>query len=87
MTRDETHGVLKNRPSCLSVLLRSETVPVGILYVDSSTNDAFGTTTEAQNLVEVLEENALVLRLALAVERTLTPLRVGGPNLDLKELG
>lgn len=87
MTRDETHGVLKNRPSCLSVLLRSETIPVGVLYVDSSENDAFGTTTEAQKLVEDLEQDALVLRLAQAVERTLTPLRVGGPNLDLKELG
>jgi hypothetical protein len=87
MTRDETHGVLNSRPSCLSVLLRVDSVPVGILYIDSTARDAFGDTKAAQELVDSLETHPLVVKLAASVERTLTPLRVGGPNLDLKELG
>jgi hypothetical protein len=87
MTRDETHGVLNPRPSCLSVLLRVDTVPVGIVYIDATARDAFGDTKTAQKLVAALEIEPLVVKLAVAVERTLTPLRVGGPNLDLKELG
>lgn len=87
MTRDETHGVLNTRPSCLSVLLRVDNVPVGILYVDSTERNAFGIDQAAQKLAISLESEPLVIKLASAVERTLTPLRVGGPNLDLKELG
>jgi hypothetical protein len=87
MTRDETHGVLNARPSCLSILLRVGAVPVGILYIDSSDRDAFGDTASAERLVTALETDTMVVDLAQAVERTLAPLRVGGPNLDLKELG
>jgi hypothetical protein len=87
MTRDETHGILNTRPSCLSILLRVDTVPVGILYVDSTATDAFGDKAEAARLVITLETEPLVLKLALSVERALVPLRVGGPNLDLKEIG
>ncbi|PTS75003.1 hypothetical protein DBR17_16315 [Sphingomonas sp. HMWF008] len=87
MTRDETHGILNTRPSCLSVLLRVDSVPVGLLYVDSTTRDAFGDNQAAQKLAISLETQPLIVKLAGSVERTLTPLRVGGPNLDLKELG
>lgn len=87
MTRDETHGILNTRPSCLSVLLRVDSVPVGLLYVDSTARDAFGNNEAAQGLATNLEAEPLLATLAASVERALTPLRVGGPNLDLKELG
>lgn len=87
MNRDETHGVLNTRPSCLSVLLRSAGVDVGILYVDSSKRDAFGNDRAAQIYSVSLEAEPLVVGLAAAVERVLAPLRAAGPNLDLKDIG
>jgi hypothetical protein len=87
MTRNETHGVLNTRPSCLSVLLRSGGIETGILYVDSTEHDAFGDDIRAQAFAIQLENDAFTIELAEAVERTLAPLRVGGPNLDLKDLG
>jgi hypothetical protein len=87
MTREETHGVLNSRPSCLSVLLRAGGIDVGILYIDSSAKRAFGTNDEASTYSLALEQKPLVVELAAAVERALAPLRAAGPNLDLKELG
>jgi len=87
MTRDETHGVLNARPSCLSVILRKDMVPVGILYVDSTIRNAFGDNTAAKSLASELETAPHVIKLAVAVEKTLAPLRLGGPNFNLKDLG
>lgn len=87
MTREETHGVLNEKPSCLSIILRADDVAVGILYVDSSEKNAFGDSETAQKLALALEDMPACKKLAAAVERALTPLRIGGPNLDIKELG
>jgi hypothetical protein len=85
MTRGETHGMLKSKPSCLSILLRSGGAESGILYLDSSDKDAFGD--DAQGLAETLEKSPQIAELAAAVERALAPLRAAGPNLDLKDPG
>jgi HAMP domain-containing protein len=87
MTDDEARGKLKAKPSCLSILLRSDGLLVGVLYADADTVDAFGTTAQAQTLVDKLEGVDEVRRLATAVERTLAPLRTSSPNLDIKRLG
>jgi hypothetical protein len=87
MTREETHGVLNSRPSCLSILLKFEGEDVGILYVDSTERDAFKDTPNAQVYAESLEAEQQVLELAAAVSRAMAPLRVGGPNLDFREAG
>lgn len=87
MTRREAHGKLNEKPSCLSVLLRSGQALVGVLYVDSDDRDAFGVTKEAMKLVKALEKEELVLELAAAIERTLAPLRAAAPNLDINKLG
>lgn len=87
MTADEAHGMLNSKPSCLSVILRSGGIETGILYMDSSSQNAFGRDAEAQSFVENLEKKPLVVELGAAVERALAPLRTAAPNFDLKELG
>jgi hypothetical protein len=77
--------MLKSKPSCLSILLRSGGAESGILYLDSSDKDAFGD--DAQGLAETLEKSPQIAELAAAVERALAPLRAAGPNLDLKDPG
>jgi hypothetical protein len=85
MTRSETHGVLQNKLSCLSVVLRAGGTESGILYLDSSKEDAFGNDAAAQTFARSLETQRSVVALAKAVERAMTPLRAAGPNLDLKD--
>jgi len=87
MTRQEAHGKLKAKPSCLSVLLRSNGLMVGILYLDSDLSDAFGITSAAQTLAKSLETDSLVKALCVAVGRTMAPLRTAAPNLDISKLG
>lgn len=87
MTRGETHGILKSKPSCLSVLLRSGGTESGILDIDASNENAFGNDNAAQTIAETLEKSAAVTELAAAVERALAPLRDAGPNLDFKDPG
>ena len=87
MTRQEAHGKLKAKSSCLSVLLRANGIMVGILYLDSDLPDAFGITTAAQALAKELETDSLVNALCVAVGRTMAPLRAAAPNLDISKLG
>lgn len=87
MTTDEAHGMLNSRPSCLSILLRSGGVEMGILYIDFSTENAFGEDPDAQQFAAELESKPCVSELATAVERALAPLRAAAPNFELKELG
>ena len=87
MTQSETHGVLQNKHSCLSVVLRAGGTESGILYLDSSKENAFGKDAAAQTFARSLETQRSVVALAEAVERAMTPLRAAGPNLDLKNVG
>lgn len=87
MTREEAHGMLNSKHSCLSVLLRSGGIPVGILYIDTDQKDAFGEGGDANTFAARLEVSVNVKDLADAVERTMAPLRAAAPNLDLKDLG
>ena len=42
MTEEEAHGQVNDRPSCLSVVVRHQSLPMGILFIDSTQKDAFG---------------------------------------------
>ncbi|MBS3652462.1 hypothetical protein KEU06_28145 [Pseudaminobacter sp. 19-2017] len=87
MTHSETHGVLQNKHSCLSIVLRAGGTESGILYLDSSKENTFGEDKRAQAFARELETRPSVIALAEAVERAMTPLRAAGPNLDLKDVG
>ena len=87
MTKEEAHGMLNSKHSCLSIVLRSNNIPVGLLYLDADDRDVFGNDAAAMSLAADLESQPAVVELAEAVERAMAPLRAAAPNLDLKELG
>lgn len=84
MTTVEASGSALEKHSCLSVILKSGELEWGILYIDSSTKEAFGDNDKALAFAKELEENPKVIKLAEAVERALAPLRAAGPDLDLR---
>jgi hypothetical protein len=74
----------RGRPADLCVILRNdEHLQIGILFVDSTTPDGFGSDEVAVNVVNTLETEAETLALSRALERVLAPLRVAAPDLEI----
>lgn len=85
MTKEEAHGMLQSKHSCLSILLISDGSPTGLLYVDTDVSNAFGSNDDAKAFAKAMESDPKVIDLAAAVERTMTPLRAAAPNLDIRD--
>jgi hypothetical protein len=74
----------RERPADLCVILRNDDhLPVGLLFVDSTTADGFGTDAVAVKVADTLENEAETLALSRALERALVPLRIAAPDLEI----
>jgi hypothetical protein len=89
MTREEAQSASRtSRPADLCVLLRSQAdgnVAVGVLYIDSTRELAYGDDRAATEVAGLLEGEPEVINLANAVARTMAPLRLAAPNLVIME--
>ena len=83
MTEEEAHGQVNGRPACLSVVVKHQSIPVGILFVNSRKKDAFGDEVAALALAKTIEVSPSVLQLAEALAKTLAPLRTAAPSLKI----
>jgi histone H3/H4 len=85
MVRQEVNANSRNRSAYLAIILREDNgVPVGVVFADSGTAGAFGDDSKATKVAIELEKTSEVAALSKAVERALTPLRLAGPNLDIR---
>jgi hypothetical protein len=74
----------RERPADLCVILRNDDhLPVGLLFVDSTTADGFGTDAVAVKVANALENEAETLALSRTLERALVPLRLAAPDLEI----
>jgi len=74
----------RGRPADLCVMLRNDDhLQIGLLFVDSTTPDGFGTDAVAVNVVNALETQPETLALSRALERALAPLRIAAPDLEI----
>ena len=74
----------RERPADLCVILRNDDhLPVGLLFVDSTTADGFGTDIVAVNVANSLENEVEILALSRALDRALAPLRIAAPDLEI----
>lgn len=83
MTEEEARGQLSGRPSSLSIVVKHEGIPVGIVFVDSTAKDAFGNDIEATEKSKKIEESTSVKGLAKALAAVLAPLRTAAPSLSI----
>lgn len=84
MTEEEAHhGQINTRPACLSVVVRHQSIPVGILFLDSLQQNAFGNDAAALALAESIEVSPSVAQLGEALTKTLVPLRTAAPSLRI----
>jgi hypothetical protein len=87
----EQWGMMRNeishsreRPADLCVILRNDDhLQIGLLFVDSTVPDAFGTDTVAVQVAVALENEAETLALSRALERAMAPLRIAAPDLEI----
>lgn len=94
MTWNEAQESRSARPSFLCVLLRGsalektgkKSAPVGILYLDSEEENAYGNTEDATGLARQLEGTAEVLSLASDVEAIMNQLRTSATTLKIDRL-
>ncbi|MGY4501623.1 hypothetical protein ACVWYH_005554 [Bradyrhizobium sp. GM24.11] len=84
MTEDEAHGQVNARPACLSVIVRHQSIPVGVLFIDSKQKDAFGSDAVALAMAKTIENSPPVVLLGEALAKTLAPLRTAAPSLKIK---
>ncbi len=88
MSREEAAGQSRTHPACICVILRSpedNNLPVGLLYLDTTQDQGFGSDDAmAVEVARTMETEEVVQRLALAVGRTIMLLRLAGPKLDIE---
>jgi hypothetical protein len=84
MTEEEAQGQVNARPSCLSVVVKHQSIPMGILFIDSVEKEVFGNDATALALAKKIETSAPVAQLGEALSRTLAPLRTAAPSLKIK---
>jgi hypothetical protein len=58
-------------------------VQIGLLFVDSTAPDGFGTDAVAVNVANALGTQPEILALSRALERALAPLRIAAPDLEI----
>ena len=84
MMANEANDASHQRPANLCVMLRDQdagNLPVGILYIDSTRENAFSM--QANDVAQELEGENHALALARAVAAVMVVLRSGGPDLDI----
>lgn len=88
MFEEEANPVSHGRPSYLCVILRTEDGIQGLLFIDSSTENAFGSDGSEEGhesdvlmVAKELQEHETCKVLAKAVGEVMKPLRLLGPNL------
>src|ERR1700688_2317845 len=87
----EQWGIMRNeishsreRPADLCIILRNDDhLQIGLLFVDSTVPNAFGTDTVAVQVAVALENEAETLALSRALERAMAPLRIAAPDLEI----
>jgi hypothetical protein len=84
MTEEEAHGQADARPACLSVVVKHQSIPVGILFIDSLQKDAFGNDAPALALAKAIEKSQSIAQLGEALAKALAPLRTAAPSLKIK---
>lgn len=90
MFEEEAKPISHGRPSYLCVILRTEDGTQGLLFIDSSTENAFGSDdldegheSVAVKVAKELEEHPTCKVLAKAVGEVMKPLRLLGPSLKV----
>lgn len=89
MTREDVRARGKNQPAYLSVILngiREDEFANGILYVDTTEANAFGSDETATRVSKQLEKAKEVISLRGSLEKLLQPLRLAAPNLDIRRI-
>jgi hypothetical protein len=85
MTEEQAaHGQVNGRPACLSIIVMDQSIPVGLIFVDSAQMDAFGSDVFAKALAQKMEKSGAVVQLGKALSRTLAPLRTAAPSLKIR---
>jgi hypothetical protein len=83
MMRSEV-SLTRGRPADLCVILKNDDdLQIGMLFVDSTDPDGFGTDAVAINVANALGTEPEILALCRALERALAPLRVAAPDLEI----
>jgi hypothetical protein len=88
MTSEEARSSTRTRPSDLCVILTSVddgNARIGILYIDSTIPNRFGSETEATEVAKALEIEPEVRELAKAIARGMAPLRLAAPNIKITQ--
>jgi hypothetical protein len=85
LRRETVQPSIRNRPAYITVILRSpeDELPIGLLYIDSTENNAFGTDAEAQLLAEDLYDHPEIKALAKTLDRAVSPLRLVAPAIEI----
>jgi len=74
----------RERPADLCVILRNDDdLQIGLLFVDSTIPEGFGTDAVAVNVARRLATEEETIALARALERALAPLRIAAPDLEI----
>lgn len=88
MTKEDTMSNSRARPSYLCIILKGTeeetSLPIGILFIDATNQDAFGTGATAVHVARSLEKEPEVLNLSRALSRAMAPLRLAAPNIDVR---
>jgi hypothetical protein len=83
MMRNEVSHT-RERPADLCVILKNDDhLQIGLLFIDSTTRDGFGPDAVATAVVNMLGTQPETLALSRALERTLAPLRIAAPDLEI----
>jgi hypothetical protein len=89
MFEEEAQPGSRGKPAYLCVVLRSDGIPEGLLFVDSPEQNAFGDDngdpTTADRVAAAMEQNARVRALADAIAEEMKNLRESGPFLQVNQ--
>jgi hypothetical protein len=85
MFEEEAKPTSHGRPSYLCVMLRTQDGIQGLLFIDSSTENAFGSNDVASRVAKELEEHETCKILSNAVGEVMRPLRLLGPSLRVDQ--
>jgi hypothetical protein len=85
LRRETMQPSIRNRPAYITVILRSteSELPIGLLYIDSTEENAFGTDDEAQRLAERLYADPEIKAFGKALDQAVAPLRLVAPAIEI----
>jgi hypothetical protein len=85
LRRETVQPSIRNRPAYITVILRSpeNDLPIDLLYIDSTEEDAFGSDDEAQRLANDLYTDPEMKALAKALDQAVAPLRLVASAIEI----